>query len=137
VGFGTANAYEGSGPAAGAPSGNNTTSILRQNGGFTDANDNTNDFTTLSPPSPRNSASPANPPSVPAGPATLGVAAFTANNFFFTVTGTVGSNYVIQVSTNLSGSNWVSLFTNAAPFTFTNSNANNFPQGFYRAIAAP
>ena len=137
VGFGTANAYEGSGSATGAPSGNNTTSILRKNGGFTDANDNANDFSTLTPPAPRNSSSPANPPSVPAGPPALGVAAFTANNFSFTVTGTVGSNYVIQVSTNLAASNWISLFTNAAPFTFTDSNANNFPQGFYRAIAAP
>jgi len=59
------------------------------------------------------------------------------NQFLLTVTGTAGSNYVIQVSTNLSASNWVSLFTNAAPFTFTDSNAANFPQGFYRAVALP
>jgi hypothetical protein len=137
VGFGTANAFEGSGAAAGAPTSNNTTSILRKNGGFTDANDNTNDFTTLSPPAPRNTASPANSPSVPAGPAALGVTAFTTNSFSFTVTGTAGSNYVIQLSTNLGASNWISIFTNAAPFTFTDSNANNSSQGFYRAIAAP
>jgi hypothetical protein len=59
------------------------------------------------------------------------------NQFQFMVTGTTGSNYVIQVSTNLSASNWVSIFTNAAPFTFTDSNAANFPQGFYRAVALP
>ena len=74
------------------------------------------------------------PPSPPvlSLPATI-----SGNQFQFTLTGTPGSNYIIQVSTNLSGSNWISLFTNAAPFTFTTSNASAFPQGFYRAIAAP
>jgi len=62
---------------------------------------------------------------------------FSGNQFQFSVTGTVGSNYVIQVSTNLGASNWISIFTNTAPFTFIDSNANNFPQGFYRAIVAP
>jgi len=56
------------------------------------------------------------------------------NQFMLTVTGSAGSNYVIQISTNLSASNWVSIFTNAAPFTFTDSDAANFPQGFYRAL---
>ena len=137
VGFGTANAYEGSGAATGAPASNNTTSILRKNGGFTDTNDNTNDFTTLTPPLPHNSSSTANPPNVPAAPATLGAPAFAANAFAFTITGTAGSNYVIQLSTNLSANNWISLFTNTSPFTYTDSNANNSSQGFYRAIAAP
>lgn len=74
------------------------------------------------------------PPSPPvlSSPATI-----SGNQFQFTITGTTGSNYIIQISTNLSVSNWTSLFTNAAPFTFTDSNANTFPQGFYRAIAAP
>lgn len=130
VGFGSANAYEGTGPAAGA---GNTNSIFRKNGGFTDANDNTNDFTTLTPPSPRNSASSANPPSVPV--VTLTTATFVANSFSFTVTGTPGSNYVIQVSTNLSINNWASIYTNTAPFTFTNP--ANSPQSFYRAITLP
>jgi endonuclease/exonuclease/phosphatase family metal-dependent hydrolase len=60
-----------------------------------------------------------------------------SNQFQFTVTGSAGSNYIIQVSTNLSATNWTSLFTNASPFTFTDSNANIFPQSFYRAIALP
>jgi len=71
-------------------------------------------------------------------PAVLSSPGITSGNqFSLTVTGTTGSNYVIQVSTNLSASNWVSIFTNAAPFTFTDSNAANFPQGFYRAVILP
>jgi endonuclease/exonuclease/phosphatase family metal-dependent hydrolase len=59
------------------------------------------------------------------------------NQFQFTVSGAAGSNYVVQVSTNLSGTNWVSVSTNISPFTFTESNLNNFPQGFYRAVLLP
>ncbi|MFO1511338.1 MAG: hypothetical protein U1F83_00225 [Verrucomicrobiota bacterium] len=72
---------------------------------------------------------------IPALAATLSSPAYTANNQFqFTVTGSAGSNYVVQVATNLSPpTTWVSLFTNAAPFTFVDSNAQNFPQRFYRA----
>lgn len=74
----------------------------------------------------------ANPPA----PAVLssGVAA-SGNQFILNVTGTPGSNYVIQVSTNLTGNNWVPVFTNAAPFIFTNPNTLTIPQGFYRAVA--
>jgi hypothetical protein len=75
------------------------------------------------------------PPAAP--PILSGPEAFSGNQFQFSVTGTMGSNYVIQVSTNITGGNWVSIFTNTAPFTFTDSNANNFPRGFYRAIVAP
>lgn len=58
------------------------------------------------------------------------------NQFQFTVTGIAGSNYVVQVATNLSPpTTWISLFTNASPFTFVDSNANSFPQRFYRAQA--
>jgi hypothetical protein len=68
---------------------------------------------------------------------TLGSPAYTANNQFqFTVTGTAGSNYVVQVATNLSTPTvWISLSTNASPFTFVDYNAQNFPQRFYRAQA--
>jgi endonuclease/exonuclease/phosphatase family metal-dependent hydrolase len=137
VGFGTGNAYEGSAAATGAPASNNTTAILRKNGGFADSNDNTNDFTTVSPPAPRDSATPPNNPSVSPAAAALGRPSFGTNSFSFTVVGTAGSNYVIQVASNLSGGNWVSVFTNAAPFTFTDSNASAFPQEFYRAVASP
>jgi endonuclease/exonuclease/phosphatase family metal-dependent hydrolase len=60
-----------------------------------------------------------------------------SNQFQFTVAGSYSSNYVIQVSTNLNETNWTSIFTNASPFTFIDSNVNIFPQGFYRAIALP
>jgi hypothetical protein len=72
---------------------------------------------------------------IPAIAATLGSPTYTANNEFqFTVTGTAGSNYVVQVSTNLSANtDWVSLFTNASPFLFVDTNASNFPRRFYRA----
>jgi endonuclease/exonuclease/phosphatase family metal-dependent hydrolase len=76
-----------------------------------------------------------NSPVIPAMLSSPGITS--GNQFSLTVTGTTGSNYAIQVSTNLSASNWVSIFTNAAPFTFTDSNAANFPQGFYRAVALP
>ena len=50
VGFGSANAYEGSGPA---PAPSNTTADLRAGGGATDTNDNASDFSTGAP-NPRN-----------------------------------------------------------------------------------
>jgi len=62
---------------------------------------------------------------------------FTNNQFQFTLEGTVGSNYVVQASNNLSGTNWISLSTNAAPFQFTDSNVIAFPQRFYRGLVAP
>jgi hypothetical protein len=73
----------------------------------------------------------------PAIAATLGSPTYTTNNQFqFTVNGTAGSNYVVQVATNLSSPTaWVSLFTNASPFTFVDSNANSFQQKFYRAYS--
>ena len=64
--------------------------------------------------------------------------AYTADNRFqFTVTGQAGANYVIQVSTNLSAANWLALLTNAAPFTFVESNALSYPARFYRAVFRP
>jgi len=54
VGFGTANAFEGS---AAAPAPSNSTSISRLNKGSTDTNDNAADFVAGAP-APRNSASP-------------------------------------------------------------------------------
>lgn len=54
-----------------------------------------------------------------------------------TLTGTTGSNYVIQAATNPATGNWIPLLTNAAPFTFNDSNALMFPQRFYRGAAPP
>lgn len=130
VGYGTSPVYEGSGPATGA--GNNT-SLLRKGGGFVNTFDNANDFTTISAPEPRNSGS-ANPPPPPVAPV-LTLPARVAGQFTFRLTGTSGSNYVVQESTNLSGTNWISLRTNAAPFSYTQS-ATVFPRQFYRARVA-
>ena len=57
--------------------------------------------------------------------------------FQFRLTGSAGSNYVVQVATNLTGSNWTSLLTNASPCTFTEATPAFVPQRFYRAIVAP
>ena len=53
VGYGSANCREGSATAAGA---NNTTALLRKNGGLTDTDQNGSDFATISPPTPRQTA---------------------------------------------------------------------------------
>jgi hypothetical protein len=74
-----------------------------------------------------------NPPPVPASlnsPWVNGQGKFQLN-----VVGAAGSNYVIQASTNLAGSNWVSLGTNASPFTFIDTNSTSFPLRFYRVLA--
>ena len=73
----------------------------------------------------------------PAAAPSLSLLSFTNNQFQFTITGTTGSNYVVQASTNLTTPDWISLTTNAVPFTFIESNANLFPQRFYRGIVAP
>jgi endonuclease/exonuclease/phosphatase family metal-dependent hydrolase len=71
-------------------------------------------------------------------PATLSAAAANpSGQFQFTVTGTPGSNYVVQVSTNLSSSNWLSLQTNSSPFNFIDTNWHSYSQRFYRAVALP
>jgi len=51
----------------------------------------------------------------PAATPTFSSPAFANNQFQFTLTGTTGSNYVVQASTNLAAGNWISLQTNAAP----------------------
>ena len=67
----------------------------------------------------------------------ISLAGFSANQFSFTLTGTAGTNYVVQANTNLLSTNWISLTTNAAPFTFIQSNASAFSQRFYRAKIWP
>jgi len=59
----------------------------------------------------------------------------TTNTLQFTVTGTVGDNYAVEVSTNLSQPNWVPFLTNPSPFTITDTNP--VPQRFYRARSVP
>ena len=57
-----------------------------------------------------------------------------AGQFSFTVSGTSGSQYVVQASTNLV--NWVSLQTNTSPFNFVDANAHQFTRRFYRTVSS-
>ena len=66
--------------------------------------------------------------------ATLTPAAFTNGQFTFTVNGSIGASYVVQTSTNLAATNWISVYTNISPFTFADTNLSG-PQQFYRAIS--
>ena len=46
-----------------------------------------------------------------------------------------GATITIQASTNLV--NWVPVYTNLAPFTFTNFDTTNYQKRFYRAVVGP
>ena len=72
--------------------------------------------------------------SVPAIAPTFSLVTITNNQFRFTVTGTAGSNYVVQATTNLAVPSWISIITNPAPFIFTQSNAIFYMQRFYRGM---
>jgi hypothetical protein len=75
--------------------------------------------------------------STPPAPAVLSSPGFNGlHQFGFNLMGTTGSNYLVQVSTNL-GSAWTPLMTNPAPFVFTDMNTNSAPRRFYRAVTAP
>lgn len=56
-------------------------------------------------------------------------------SFQFSIAGVTGLNYVVQGSTNLA--DWVSLRTNLSPFLFTDLDATNYSQRFYRAVLRP
>jgi M6 family metalloprotease-like protein len=56
-------------------------------------------------------------------------------SFKFEVTGSPGATYVVLGSTDLK--TWIPLFTNTAPFKFTDSLAGQFPRRVYRARSAP
>jgi hypothetical protein len=73
----------------------------------------------------------------PAAPAILSAPVYNSIQFQFMVTGTPGSNYVVQAATDLTAPNWSSLKTNTAPFTFADTNANSYPKRLYRAVASP
>jgi len=70
----------------------------------------------------------------PAGAAVLSSPAIANNQFSFVVTGTSGSNYVVETSPNLLVGSWTPLITNASPFSYTQTNSDSFPQRFYRAV---
>lgn len=71
----------------------------------------------------------------PADPPVISDVAGMDGGFTFLVTGTAGSNYVVEASTNLAG--WMAVKTNRAPFSFTNSAAGGVPKKFFRARVAP
>jgi len=66
---------------------------------------------------------------------------FSSSNGIFrlTVNGQSGQEYIVQASTNLF--NWMPVYTNpspfVSPFTFTDSNATNYPDRFYRVVTGP
>ncbi|PYJ80629.1 MAG: hypothetical protein DME22_23770, partial [Verrucomicrobia bacterium] len=64
--------------------------------------------------------------------ATLSSSAYSNNQFQFSLTGVPGYTYIVQASTNLTS--WISVKTNTSPFTFTDTQATNYPYRFYRAI---
>jgi endonuclease/exonuclease/phosphatase family metal-dependent hydrolase len=68
--------------------------------------------------------------------AALTSVAFTNGQFAFTLSGSVGANYVVQTSTNLAATNWFPVFTNVSPCIFTDANLT-VPQKFYRATVQP
>ena len=72
---------------------------------------------------------------VPSFAATLAVLPESADGFSFSVSGVSGYEYVVQSSPDLI--NWVSMETNAAPFTFTDTNAVSLQACFYRTYLLP
>ena len=70
----------------------------------------------------------------PPTPAILSNATLTNRHFEMRVIGTTGSNYIIQISTNL-GTAWNSILTNTSPFTFVDTSTAETKQRFYRALA--
>jgi hypothetical protein len=66
--------------------------------------------------------------------AALTPAAFASGQFNFNIAGSTGASYVIQTSTNLSSTNWISIYTNISPFSFADTNPTD-PQKFYRAVS--
>ncbi len=61
----------------------------------------------------------------------------TNSSFVFNLTGGAGFNYILQVTTNLGASNWISLGTYTAPFSYTDTVAGSYPSRFYRAVSPP
>jgi len=67
----------------------------------------------------------------------LSVAGWPTNGLFqLRLDGAPGVSYILQANTNLVGGQWVSVFTNPAPFTFTESKVAKSPRRFYPAVGA-
>lgn len=68
-------------------------------------------------------------------PPVLNSVSYSASALQFTLSGIPSFNYTIQSSTNLT--DWASVLTNAAPFSFADTNAFLPPLRFYRSILSP
>jgi hypothetical protein len=64
--------------------------------------------------------------------ATLTSAAGVNGQFTFDVSGVPGCSYIVQASTNLV--DWENVQTNTAPCTFTDTDASQYSQRYYRAV---
>jgi hypothetical protein len=71
----------------------------------------------------------------PTAAATLSAPGYGSGQFQLNVTGVPDFAYAIQASTNLL--DWISLETNASPFTTIDTNAAALPRRFYRALYLP
>ncbi|HEX3857614.1 MAG TPA: Ig-like domain-containing protein [Verrucomicrobiae bacterium] len=72
--------------------------------------------------------------SEPASP-TLTPLAHANGQFVLTVSGSSDQECIIQASTNLV--DWIPVWTNTPPFTYTDINAGQFSQRFYRSVPVP
>ena len=74
------------------------------------------------------------------GPPVLGTPSWRTNRFQMQFAGASNQNYTMQMSTNLSSTNWISLFVTNSPtvnsFLLTDRNATN-KQRFYRILIGP
>jgi hypothetical protein len=61
----------------------------------------------------------------------------TNHQFQFDVAGLPDVQYLIQATTNLNSTNWVSIATNSGSFTFVDTDTARYPARFYRAVALP
>jgi len=76
------------------------------------------------------------PNNPPADPAVLGAPILGEyNTLSFSVTGTPGSNYVVEMATELPAASWLPVVTNPSPFIVIQTNATDLPYRFYRAVA--
>jgi hypothetical protein len=71
----------------------------------------------------------------PGGAATLSTASYSGGNFIFAVSGTAGDSYIVQSTTNPATGSWTPVYTNTAPFNYTNTSVKLYSQQYFRAVA--
>jgi len=69
-------------------------------------------------------------------PPVISLLTITNQQFHLTVSGSPGTNYLVEATTNLTTPVWLPVATNAAPFQFIDSASELVPQRFYRASVA-